>query len=101
MATLIVAGLSELEPPHIRVLHTLVHQVPPDVDKADSQQRHGWTCIVLKDQLSELADGIMPIIAVLTRTGMVTEAGESTNSQLSWEPTRFGISCLNYLGTLA
>jgi hypothetical protein len=101
MANLIVAGLSELDPPHIRVLHTLVHQISPAASVEAPREDHGWSCVALKDQLPNLADGIMPIIAMLSRTGMITEASESTNDQLSWERTRFGITCLNYLGSLA
>ena len=97
LASLTVTALAELDPPHIQVLYILVHHVPPDVP-AVSHQDPGWSCLALKDRLPGIADGIMPIVAVLSRTGMITETPDSTNERLRWAPTRFGIGCLNYLG---
>jgi hypothetical protein len=96
LAGLAVTGLAELEPPHIRVLHALVHQVP----KQDQGSMHGdlgWECSALKSHLPSLADALMPIIAVLCRTGMATESPNSSNRRLCWTATRFGMVCMNYL----
>jgi hypothetical protein len=101
LASLTVAGLAELDPPHVRVLHAIVHDVPPDAPELNPGKEHGWSCVALRQHLPGLADGIMPIIATLTRTGMITEATDSTNDRLSWVATRFGISCMNYLGDIA
>ena len=96
LAGLAVLGLAELEPPHIRVLHVLVHRIPPR-QQASRHGEQGWECAALKARLPGLADAMMPIIAVLSRTGMVTEAANSSNRRLSWVATRFGMVCLNYL----
>lgn len=96
LAGLAVTGLAELEPPHVQVLHTLVHHVPQQ-DQETQQDDPGWECTALKSHLPGLADAIMPIIAVLSRTGMVTESPNSSNRRLSWAATRFGIVCMNYL----
>lgn len=100
MAALTIAGLAELDPPHIKVLHTLVHHTSPDV-RLNAHDDPGWTCVALKDRLPGLAEGIMPIIGTLTRAGMVTEADSSTNQRLAWVPTRYGVTCVNYLSDLS
>lgn len=97
LSSLVVAALGELEAPHIRVLHTLVHEVPPATSQNIRTEDDAWHCAQLKEHLPNLADGIMPLIATLFRTGMITEGISSEKDNLSWEITRFGINCLNYL----
>lgn len=98
LCSLVVAALAELEPPHVRVLYTLVHDVPPVTSPRIRSESDAWHCAQLKEHLPNLADGIMPIIATLFRTGMITEGLSSEKDNLSWVVTRFGINCLNYLG---
>lgn len=97
MASLTVAGLAKLEPAHVQVLRTLVHQVPPDALNGRLDQGLGWSCAALKEQLPGLADGIMPILGTLTRAGMACEASASTNERIAWVATQFGIMCMNHL----
>jgi hypothetical protein len=99
LCSLVVAALAELEPPHVRVLHTFVHEVPTFTSPRISTESDAWPCAQLKERLPNLADAIMPIIATLVRTGMLTEASSSEKDNLSWVVTRFGINCLNYLAT--
>ena len=99
LCSLVIVALAELEPPHVRVLHTFVHEAPPVTSPLTSTESDAWHCAQLKERLPNLADGIMPIIATLVRTGVLTEASSSENDNLSWEVTRFGLNCLNYLMT--
>ncbi|WP_433384233.1 hypothetical protein ACQPZX_23440 [Actinoplanes sp. CA-142083] len=91
ISQMIVAALEQLESPHIRVLHVFVHESPADGPDCT------WHCAGLKERLPGLADGIMPLVATLFRLGMITESTESEKDRLAWEPTRFGVTCLNYL----
>lgn len=100
LCNLTVAALAELEPPHVRVLHTFVHDVPPVTSPRIRTENGEWHCAQLKEHLPNLADGIMPIIATLFRNGMITEGLSSEKDNLSWVVTRFGITCLNYLGDI-
>jgi len=74
LCSLVIAALAELEPPHVRVLHTFVHEAPPVTSPLTSTESDAWHCAQLKERLPNLADGIMPIIATLVRTGVLTEA---------------------------
>ncbi|MEV4347860.1 hypothetical protein AB0J83_25675 [Actinoplanes sp. NPDC049596] len=89
LSQMIVAALGQLENPHVRVLHVLVHESPEGAKT--------WHCAGLKERLPGLSDGIMPLVATLFRQGMITESAESVNETLAWEPTRFGVTCLNYV----
>jgi hypothetical protein len=88
LCTLIVVALADLEPPHVRVLHTLVHDVPPVTSPHVRTESDAWHCAQLKEHLPSLADGVMPLMLHFFRNGMITEGISSEKDELSWVVTR-------------
>jgi hypothetical protein len=91
---LVVAALAQIEAPHIRVLHAMVHDTPPDPPAGLIVAEGAWCQSQLAAQLPGLRSGIVPIATTLMATGMIDEGLAADDDNRAWSATSFGIACL-------
>ncbi|MGK5442142.1 hypothetical protein ACSNN7_10005 [Micromonospora sp. URMC 105] len=95
LGALIVAAMSDLEAPHIRILNALVNVNPGNNYKGPF--KNPWHDSDLENHFPQLGAGITPIMATLQRHGLAREASTLEIVGKGWLVTNFGHECLDYL----
>lgn len=96
VSTLIVQALAELEAPHIRVLHAMVHDAAP-ILPGPPVAEGAWRMKALAVHLPHLRGGFLPLMRVLDRNGLAQEGLPAAEDDPAWRLTDFGRDCLAYL----
>jgi hypothetical protein len=103
IAGLIVAALSDLESPHIRVLDAMIRGPRSPGETEDQYPPGVWGLYGLRIRFRNLVSGLTSIMAVLEREAMVNGKGLAGTDPLTgqpdpvWSVTDFGRSCHRYL----
>jgi hypothetical protein len=98
-SSLVLAALAQIEAPHIRVLHAMVHETPPDPPDGLKIADGAWCQSQLAAHLPGLRSGIVPVATMLVSTGMVEEGMAADDDNRAWFVTSFGIACLEHVET--
>lgn len=97
MSQLLVDVLSELDPPHIRLLDSMLHETPAEHPDGEKIAAGAWSEYQLGVSHPGLANGILPLMARLDRVGMVHAGVYASRLGRCWSLTPFGKVCCDYL----